>query len=219
VLRNGESGRNKGVLLREDSGEATLVNPGYLEIEQTALESFVAEMGSRVTGLLFTDEPEYSGMTRWPNATFLTPTTGSAISHVIAPGWEALTLLQGAYLALYGGEERILFCGNMLRGGLLPELSNGTQSYLDTLDSVATLDARLVWPAFGAEARGKREIKARIEHDRNYVMSILRHVATSRAARIPVERVVEVASQVYEDYPNLETHLRNIRYAWEEASS
>jgi hypothetical protein len=220
VLRNGGSGRNMGVVLRENSGEATLVNPGDLQVEQDALESFVAEMRSRVAGLLFTDEPEYSDMVMWPNAAFVTPTTGTEFSLVaMVPGWEVLTLSQGAYLALYSGKDRTLFCGNMLRRDLLPELNNGTQSYLDALDKVETLDARLVWPAFGPEARGKREIKARIEHDRSYIMSVLRHVATSRAARLPLERVVEVASQIYEDYPNLETHLRNIRYAWEEGSS
>jgi hypothetical protein len=106
----------------------------------------------------------------------------------------------------------------MLRSGLLPELNNGTQSYLDALDNLVALDVRLVWPMSGAEARGKREIKARIEHDRSYTMSVLRHVVTSRAARVPLERVIEVASQIYEDYPNLEAHLRNIRYAWEEVS-
>jgi hypothetical protein len=210
-----------GVVLRGGGGAATLVNPGHLKLEQAALESFVAEMGSRVESLLFTDEPEYTDMVVWPDATFFTPTTRTADLSLLAyaPGWELLVLAQGAYLGLYNSKEHLLFCGNLLRSGLLPELNNGTQSCLDAIDKLATLDVRLVWPMSGVEARGKREIKARIEHDRSYTMSVLRHVVTSRAAHVPLERVIEVASQIYEDYPSLETHLRNIRYAWEEVSS
>ena len=47
-------------------------------------------------------------------------------------------------------------------------------------------------------------------------MSVLRHVVSSRAAHAPLDRVMLVASQVYEDYPHLETHLRNLGYTWDE---
>jgi hypothetical protein len=104
----------------------------------------------------------------------------------------------------------------MLRNGQIPDLRHGTQDYLNALDKIEALDVRLVLPVSGPEARGKREIKARIEQDRSYTMSLLRHVVTSRAAHAPLDRVLEVASEIYEDSPHLEAHLRNIRYAWEE---
>jgi hypothetical protein len=218
VLQHRETERNMGVILGEGGEGATVVNPGHLVAEQDALEKFVTEMGGGVACLLFTGEPEYTDMMLWPDAAFVTPTTGSseASTRALAPGWEMRELSPGTYLGLYNKKERIFFCGDMLRNGQIPELRHGTQDYLDALDHIEALDVRLVLPLSGPEARGKREIKARIEQDRSYTMSVLRHVATSRAAHATLDRVIQVASQIYEDYPHLEAHLRNIRYAWEE---
>ena len=223
-MQHRERERNMGVVLGETRGRedekaaATLVDPGHLEVERAALQSFVAEMGGTVECLLFTGEPEYSDMVEWPEARFITPTTRGEEQSVtrLASEWEVRTLSQGSYIGLYVRKERVLFCGDMLRKGVIPTLRHGTQNYLDALDAIEGMEVRLALPMWGAEARGKREIKARIEHDRSYAMSVLRHVLTSRAAHVPLERVLEVAAQIYEDYPDLELHLRNIRYAWEE---
>lgn len=218
VLQHRETERNMGVILGDGEQGVTLVNPGHLEVERNALEAFVAESGGGVDCLLFTGEPEYTDMMLWPDAAFITPTTGSseASAHLLPPGWEILELAQGTYLGLYNKRERILFCGDMLRNGQIPELRHGAQDYLDALDKISDMDVRLVLPLSGPEARGKREIKARIEHDRSYAMSLLRHVVTSRAAHAPLDRVLDVAGQIYEDSPHLEAHLRNIRYTWDE---
>jgi hypothetical protein len=226
VLQHRETERNMGVVLGEGKDskgegvavETTLVDPGHLEVERQALQSFVAEMGGTVKCLLFTSEPEYSDMVEWSQAQFITPTTRGEEQSVtgLASGWEVQTLSQGSYIGLYGRKERVLFCGDMLRKGVIPTLRHGTQNYLDALDAIDGMEVRLALPTWGSEARGKREIKARIEHDRSYAMSVLRHVLTSRAAHVPLERVLEVAAQIYEEYPDLELHLRNIRYAWQE---
>jgi hypothetical protein len=218
VLENRETGRNMGVVLDKAKLSATLVNPGHLQIEQDALEKFLADMKSKVQCLLFTGEPADTEVIMWPGAAFITPTSvGDEMDlRALPPGWEAQVLSRGAFLGLYGNQERTLFCGEMLRKGFIPELKRGSQNYLDALDKLEELDVKLAIPLSGPEARGKREIRERIEHDRNYTMSVLRHVVTSRASHASLERVLEVASQVYEDYPHLETHLRNLRYTWEE---
>jgi hypothetical protein len=224
VLQHRETERNMGVVLGETKGReggraaATLVDPGHLEVERAALQSFVAEMSGTVESLLFTAEPEYSDMMQWPEARFITPTTRREDANAAGLGgsWEVRALAAGEYIGLYGKKERVLFCGDMLRNEVIPTLRYGTQNYLDALDAIEGMEVRLALPMWGAAARGKREIRARIEHDRSYAMSVLRHVLTSRAARVPLERVLEVAAQIYEEYPDLELHLRNIRYAWEE---
>jgi len=218
VLQNQATGRNMGVVLDPGKRAATLVNPGHLQVEQDALDKFLSDMKGKVACLLFTGEPEDTEVIMWPGAAFLTPTSvGDEMDlRALPPGWEAQVLSRGAFLGLYNREERILYCGEMLRKGFIPELKRGSQNYLDALDRMEELDVKLAIPLSGPEARGKREIKERIEHDRNYTMSVLRHVISSRAANASLERVLLVASQVYEDYPHLETHLRNLRYTWEE---
>jgi hypothetical protein len=220
VLRNRETGRNIGVLLGGGKHGVTLVNPGRLQVEQDALERFLADTHGDVACLLFTGEPQDTDVVLWPGAAYITPTTvGDEMDLLsLAPGWEVSVLAPGSYLGLYNKKERILFCGDMLRHGFIPELKYGAQNYLDALDALESLDTKLALPITGPEAMGKREIKAHIEHDRSYTLSVLRHVLTSRAAHAPLERVVQVAAQVYEDYPHLETHLRNISYTWDELS-
>lgn len=218
VLQNRATGRNMGVVLEMARRTATLVNPGHLQVEQDALDKFLSDIKGKVACLLFTGEPEDTEVIMWPGAAFITPTSvGDEMDLQTLPaGWEAQVLSRGALLGLYSKVERLLFCGEMLRKGFIPELKRGTQNYLDALDRLEELDVKLAIPLSGPEARGKREIKERIEHDRNYTMSVLRHVVSSRAANASLERVMLVASQVYEDYPHLETHLRNLRYTWDE---
>jgi len=221
VLRNRETGRNIGVVMGGGKRGVTLVNPGRLQVEQDALERFLADTRGDVACLFFTGEPQDTDVVLWPGAAFITPSTfGDEMDLLtLAPGWEVSVLAPGSYLGLYSKKERILFCGDMLRHNFIPELKYGAQNYLDALDALESLDTRLVVPITGPEARGKREIKAHIEHDRSYTLSVLRHVLTSRAAHVPLERVVQVAAQNYEDYPHLETHLRNIGYTWEELAT
>jgi hypothetical protein len=218
VLQNRDTGRNVGAILGKDSQATTLINPGTDQVERDALEKFLTDMNSQVANLFFTAEPEQGELALWPDAAFITPTTigGEIDLLTLSPGWEPVILSPGAYLGLYNRKERTLFCGEMLRSGLIPELNRGAQNYLDALDRLEALDARLALPISGPEARGTRDIKARIEHDKSYTLSLLRHVVTSRASNAPLDRVLQVAAQVYEDYPHLEAHLRNIRYAWEE---
>jgi hypothetical protein len=218
VLQNRETGRNMGVVLDRAKSGATLVNPGHLQIEQDALEKFLADMKVKVACLLFTGEPEDTEVIMWPGAAFITPTSvGDEMDlQALPPGWEAQVLSRGALLGLYSKHDRTIFCGDMLRKGFIPELKRGSQNYLDALDRLEELDVKLAIPLSGSEARGKREIRERIEHDQSYTMSVLRHVVSSRAAHASLERVMQVASQIYEDYPHLETHLRNLRYTWDE---
>ena len=64
--------------------------------------------------------------------------------------------------------------------------------------------------------RAMRDIRERVEQDRNYALSVVRHVVTSRAANIPLERVLRVAGEMYDDFPYLQEHLSNVRDVWVE---
>ena len=76
----------------------------------------------------------------------------------------------------------------------------------------------LVVPRSGPVAKGKKAISERIAADREYTQNLVRHVLTSIAARFPRERVLNVAREVYEDYPFVDAHLRNLEAVWGELS-
>ena len=104
----------------------------------------------------------------------------------------------------------------MLADKDVPSLRGGSQAYLDSLERVEKLEPKLIVPAVGEAAEGKRAIRQRIERDRNYVYALIRQIHTARTAPITLERALEVARSIYEEYPFVETHLDNVRYVWEE---
>jgi hypothetical protein len=75
-----------------------------------------------------------------------------------------------------------------------------------------------VVPRRGPIAKGKKAIRDRIASDRNYTQNLVRHVLTSIASRLPRERVLNVAREVYSDYPFVDAHLRNLESVWDELS-
>jgi hypothetical protein len=75
---------------------------------------------------------------------------------------------------------------------------------------------KLAVPRHGTAAQGKRDLRERVEQDRNYTLSIVRHVVTSKAANISLERVLHVAAEMYDDFPYLQEHLRNLEEVWAE---
>src|SRR5207248_3311663 len=119
-------------------------------------------------------------------------------------------------LGVYGGQARIVFCGQFLVAGTIPDLRAGVDSYLQALETLKSLDTVLAIPISGPTAEGKRQIRARIATDRDYTQNLVRHVLTALAARLPLERVLSVAREIYEDYPFLDAHLRNLEAVWEE---
>ncbi|MEO8288587.1 MAG: MBL fold metallo-hydrolase [Chloroflexota bacterium] len=212
VLRTVETGRNTGVILGESG--STVVDPGAETEEINAVDRFMVDMESKVEAVAFTGNVDVLPfIAKWPEASAI-PHSDLGIAHPAAPGWEMTPLNDTGRMGLYSKKSRIIFCGDMLRSDTIPNLKSGLDGYLEALDRIEALDIKVVVPLYGVEARGKREIKARIEQDRSYTLSLLRHVATARAANAPLERVLAVAEQVYEDYPHLQAHLRNIEYAW-----
>jgi glyoxylase-like metal-dependent hydrolase (beta-lactamase superfamily II) len=135
------------------------------------------------------------------------------------PAWDAIPLFgTHARMALYETKQRVLLAGDLLPEASvgIPNLSSGIDAYLQALETVEALDARLAIPSRGAPATGKRAIKARIDNDRNYVTSMVRHVGTSAASGIPLDRLLQVAADLYDDFPHLQSHLDNLRYVWDE---
>ncbi len=135
------------------------------------------------------------------------------------PGWEMrfITLSNPGNPVVYNSPERILFSSPMLSDIDVPMLSSrGSAEYLGALERVEKLDPRLIVPGKGASAQGKREIRARIERDRNYVNALRRHVETSLLSHVTLERALEAARSIYGDYPFVETHLENLRWVWSE---
>lgn len=222
VLQNRETRGNTGVVLHDSL--AALIDPGSEQIELDAAERFLAENGApRVEALLFTSEPkgaEYDE--HWPGAVRITPHTlaETPLLPVSVLGWEMVALSEkSGRVGVYHAKERILFCGDMLRGQGIPPLALGADTLLEALEKVEGLNVKLAVPSHGTAAQGKRDIRERVEQDRNYALSVVRHVLTSRAANIPLERVLHVASEMYDDFPYLQEHLRNLEDVWGEMGS
>jgi glyoxylase-like metal-dependent hydrolase (beta-lactamase superfamily II) len=216
---------NSGVLL--GAHVAVVIDPSAAESDLATLDGLLEEGGSHVAVVALTHDR--AGMTpdlgRWPEAEHLIPQELSGtrgvppgVAEVLsALGWEALFFGPGR-LALYSPRERALFCGDMLSEAHIPYLRDGGRVYLETLAEIERLDCRLIVPAAGPVAKGKRAVRTRIERDRDYVNSLVRHVQTSLAAGAGLERALEVARTVYEDYPFVEEHLSNLRTVWQEVA-
>jgi glyoxylase-like metal-dependent hydrolase (beta-lactamase superfamily II) len=222
VLQNRDTRGNTGVVLHERG--AALIDPGSEQVELDAVERFLEENGSpRVEALLFTAEPQGASFEeRWPGAVRITPRTlvEAPLLPVSVLGWEVVVLSEGASrVGVYHAGERILFSGDMLRGHGIPSLAAGAETMLEALEKVEGLKVKLAVPAHGTAAQGKRDLRERVEQDRNYTRSIVRHVVTSKAANISLERVLHVATEMYDDFPYLQEHLRNLEEVWGEMRS
>jgi glyoxylase-like metal-dependent hydrolase (beta-lactamase superfamily II) len=219
VLRNSENERNMTALFdAQDDGPVVGVDPGELPVELDALDKFAEDMGRSIGALLLTQERESSlTLGRWPTAIVITPTSArdAPLLPLPASGWETVPLAPGR-LGVFRRKSGILLCGELLRSGVIPNLDGGADAYLQSLEAIEALDPKLVVPRQGAPGQGKREVRARIAADREYTQNLVRHVLTSMAARLPLERVLSVARDIYEDYPFLEQHLRNLEACWRE---
>jgi hypothetical protein len=214
-------GEKGGVIVGERA--VLLVDPGGGDMGQRAVTGFIEANapGREVRIAIFTGsrsgEPD-----EWPGAHILSPgrpRNGVSLPDLM-PGWEITPLGEagGSKIAVYNRRARILFCGDMLPDPQvgIPRLSGGSQSYLDALTQVEGIDVKLAVPLRGAPAQGKRAVRSRIEGDRNYVLSLLRHILTTQSASVPLERAVSVASEIYDSFPYLQDHLDNLRAVWAE---
>jgi hypothetical protein len=202
---------------------ALLVDVTSHPTDLDATERFLREMGSEVRALIFTRPPTQT-VSKWPGAPYImpgTPENGVSLPDITG-GWEAVRLQSGGdeRLVVYHPRDKVLFCGEMLADMSvgIPLLNGDSQGYLDNLVRIEELGAKLVVPARGGVAAGKKAVRSRIESDRSYIYSLHRHVMTSLASNISLDRVLTVAGQVYEDFPFLQAHLENMRFVWNELS-
>lgn len=217
VFNDTSEGRNWGVVMAGE--QALVVGPGSAPTNLDATEQFVNEAGGKVGAVVSLSSHEQApGPDYWPGAQRVNPVSIKRRTALPAEGWAALPLAAGraGRLGVYGLSARALFCGDVLPESGMPSLAGGAQSYLDSLSTIENLDVKLVVPQRGAPAVGKREIRGRIENDRSYVYSLLRHVSASIVSGVSLERALNVASQAYEDYPYLQEHLSNIEHVWDE---
>jgi glyoxylase-like metal-dependent hydrolase (beta-lactamase superfamily II) len=204
---------------------AVVVDPGLPD----AVNRFIDEMGSELEAVVLTGSPQsydtapgaLEGPAAWPTLPILAPETFKDRTPlpISIPAWDALPLSgTRPRMALYETKEHILLAGDLLPEPSVgvPNLAGGTEPYLANLETIEALDPRLVVPIRGDPATGKRAVKARIENDRNYVYSLVRHVGTSAASGIPLDRLLQVATDLYDDFPHLQAHLENMRHVWDE---
>ena len=212
------TGRNFCVVLSGD--KALLVDPGSPE----PIERFLADMNAHAEGVAYTTNAlasEPSSAEAWADLPTFAPASFSARTPlpVSLPGWDAVPFgATSGRTGLLHARERVLVCGDLLPepAAGIPDLQYGIEAYLESLGIIERLDLKLVVPWRGQPAAGKRAIKQRIEHDRSYVQSVVRHIATSAASGLPLSRLLEVASNLYSDFPHLDAHLANMRYTWDE---
>lgn len=218
LFRGDESGRNFCVVLRGHG--ALLVDPGL----SPAIERFLSDMGAMAMGVAYThgDTGSVVGATEaWPGLPVLHPGMFKGSTPIeLMPGWQAVPYAAGPHprMALFKSKERVLLCGDLLPEPSVgvPNLDGGSEAYMEGLQLIEALDPRQVVPWRGDPATGKRAIKARIENDRSYANSLVRHVATSLGAGVPLDRLMEVACSLYEDFPHLDAHLENMKVVWQE---
>lgn len=226
VLQNDETERNTGVILDPDvsstaDADALLsiaaIDPGDSSVELDALSRFAHDMYGQLAALIFTSDPgSHPALEHFSEAVVIAPQTTGDLPLPFS-GWELLSLSPGR-LAVYNGKARLLFCGDMLGSSTVPDLSTGADTYLQALEQLETPDTVLVVPRRGPIAKGKKAIRERIAADRDYTQNLVRHVLTSIASRLPRERVLSVAREVYSDYPFVDAHLRNLASVWNELS-
>jgi glyoxylase-like metal-dependent hydrolase (beta-lactamase superfamily II) len=221
VFPSAGTGENCGVVLGERG--ALLVDMTSHPTDLDATQRFLAEMGSEARALVFTRVPD-EVVSRWPGVPYITPGTpenGISLPDITG-GWMAVSLQgnEARRQVIYQPKDKVLFCGDMLTEMPvgIPLLRGDSQGYLDNLARIEELGAKMVVPRRGSVAMGKRAIGSRIESDRSYIYSLHRHVMTSIASSISLERVLSVAGQVYEDFPFLQEHLANMRFVWDELS-
>jgi hypothetical protein len=226
VLQNDETERNTGVILDRNVSSAAdtsallsiaAIDPGDSPVELDALSRFTADMGGQLSILIFTSDPgSHIALERFSEAVTIAPQNAEDLP-LPFPGWELLSLSPGR-LAVYNRKARLLFCGDMLGASAVPNLTAGADAYLQALEQLEVPDMVLVVPRRGPIAKGKKAIRDRIASDRNYTQNLVRHVLTSIASRLPRERVLNVAREVYSDYPFVDAHLRNLESVWAELS-
>lgn len=223
VFPSAGDGHNCAVVMGERG--ALLVDPGGHEMDRRAVGRFLDEhgQGAGARVVVFTVGRPDDESAGWPDDAHVmgrgVPQNGVSLPDLV-PGWEILTLGEagGGRVGVYHAGLKVLFCGDMLADPKtgIPRLAGDSQGYLDALAQVEALSVKLAVPLRGAPASGKRAIRARIEGDRNYIHSLLRHVLSTQAAQLPLERALTVASEIYESFPYLDDHLANMRAVWGE---
>ncbi len=216
-----EAGRNYGIVLG-DTG-ALLIDPILRPAGVEAVDRFLAEQGRPLQAVVFTgrlgdDEADVSLLERWPQVACITPEAVAAPTHVAGPvqGWQVVPLRPGVHTALYSARERVLFPGQMLTGGPVPVLTDESGAYIAALEVVAGMDVKLLVPTSGQPAQGKRAVRERVQHEREYISSLRLHVISAILSEATLERVLGVAASVYASYPFVQDHLHNIRIVWHE---
>ncbi len=220
ALQNSEGERNSIVLFdpADNEGPAAVVDPGDNPTELDALASFSAEMERRIGVLVFTEAANQDGhpaLERWPGSIVITPTEEEISLPFPVAGWEVVKLSPGRD-GLYSKKGGILLPGLAMRNAYIPLLNSGADNYLELLEKIEALAPKIIVPQIGSAASGKRQVQARLTADRDYTQNLVRHVGTSKTARLPFERVEAVAHDIYEDYPFVEDHMQNLRRVWEE---
>jgi glyoxylase-like metal-dependent hydrolase (beta-lactamase superfamily II) len=224
LFHSSEAGRNYGIALSETGG-ALLVDPVLKSTEAEAVGRFLAEQGRSLHTIVLTaplrTQDEAADLTildRWPQAARITPEAVAAPIHVAGPeqGWQVVPLRPGVHTALYNPGKRILFPGRMLGGGPVPVLMGESRSYMSALEVVAGMDVKLLVPTSGQPAQGRRAVRQRVQHERQYVSSLRMHIISAILSEATLERVLGAAASVYADYPFVQDHLHNLRIVWHE---
>ena len=224
VLHNAATRRNTGILVNDKS--AVIIDPSEDRTDLDTIDRGLDEQRRVLEAVVHTHKASTGDIAWWPgtprmNAEAFETRSPLAIS---VEGWEVVPLSKEApaRMALYNRWERVLFCGEMLAdtaaNEAIPSLEGGSQWYIDALGAVKELDVKLLVPAQGSIATGKRSIRKRIEANHNYVYDVRRLVITSIMGDVGLERVLEVTADLHEDFPFLKAHLANIRAVWAELS-
>lgn len=212
---------NCGIL--HDGKNVLLVDPGFLGDDLDVLERFLRDTERTVVAIVHTHNHGPELPDRWPDVTRLNLDSPAEARALSFSDWQLINGLGEERIGVYSPSERILFCGDLLtdpRSAVaVPSLAGGADSYLENLDTLEKIDSKLVIPASGASARGKRAIRERIERDRNYTYSVVRHVQATMASHIPLERAVQSARTIYSEYPFVEAHVDNLRSVWGEVEA
>jgi len=135
---------------------------------------------------------------------------GYCLSAIAAPGHAPDALV------LYEPVAGFLWAGDMLSDVEVPMVMDTFHHYRQTLEQLAHFDIRVLVPGHGAATADGTEIRARIEHDRTYLASVEKCVASAvgQGASLSetVARCGDIGFVQPDNYPN--AHRWNIEQAY-----
>ena len=119
-------------------------------------------------------------------------------------------------LTIYDEESTTLWAADVLSDVELPSIVDDLESYETTLERIARLHVTTLVPGHGNRTDDPRDIRMRIDEDREYLAKLRSDVSAAVAAGISLEKAVVACSSIpySRSDDDAETHRLNVEKAY-----